>query len=538
MEDGKQTVQATNRLGMFMRERRKELGKRLIDIAEIASVTPGYISKLELGQISDGPSLAAMGRLADALKVDVTVLTRLKEQDAGGQKPAFAVPPTDDESNSELRREYIRYFDTSGDRVRRNLVAHAQVSYSMLSDVSPPGNQDFLRRIERMSPVGKLESENSDASVLATVLTQVAEAYVALAYKLTDHRELAGALNACQEAEMIFRQAGNMAGAALSHFHMGRVYEMYCTDQPDDALYKLHKSVESFELAAKGFSSQEKLKDEYRERLPEALAKQAEMLLRMASVEMDHLQMGGGDDPDIVRQRKQQFYARYYHQAQTLRARAVEEYEKWIAELNQRPTLYGKWLHIMAEAHHRLGIVLRDEVTSARNRNEILSLPVDEDMQKMQRNTLASLKQFRQCVGWRQQLVRQHPEDGEDRNFYLNRLSNSHQEWGYTMHMTARPTASDQAVTDPEKNVAAYGQILYQYQIAKRLNEMYRPDYDPKQVEFLLALIDILQRDYDLGETTRTAINQRIFRLLEQADFTNLEYALEYPATGKQESTE
>jgi transcriptional regulator with XRE-family HTH domain len=71
-----------NRLGSMLRQTRKSLGLRLVDVARIADYTPSYISKIELGQIPDGPSDDACEAIAKALEIkDVNILLRLKAAD-------------------------------------------------------------------------------------------------------------------------------------------------------------------------------------------------------------------------------------------------------------------------------------------------------------------------------------------------------------------------------------------------------------------------------------------------------------------------
>ena len=62
------------RLGGRMRERRQELGRRLVDVAAAAGVSTGYLSAIEKG--SSVPSLPVLARLAHALELSVSEILR------------------------------------------------------------------------------------------------------------------------------------------------------------------------------------------------------------------------------------------------------------------------------------------------------------------------------------------------------------------------------------------------------------------------------------------------------------------------------
>lgn len=62
------------RLGARLRERRRELGRRLVDIADAAGVSTGYLSSIEKG--GSVPSLPVLARLAHALELSLAEMLR------------------------------------------------------------------------------------------------------------------------------------------------------------------------------------------------------------------------------------------------------------------------------------------------------------------------------------------------------------------------------------------------------------------------------------------------------------------------------
>ena len=62
------------RLGARLKERRAELGRRLVDVAEAAAVSTGYLSSIEKG--ASVPSLPVLARLAHALELSLAEVLR------------------------------------------------------------------------------------------------------------------------------------------------------------------------------------------------------------------------------------------------------------------------------------------------------------------------------------------------------------------------------------------------------------------------------------------------------------------------------
>jgi transcriptional regulator with XRE-family HTH domain len=61
-------------LGARLKERRQELGRRLVDVAEAAGVSSGYLSSIEKGAAV--PSLPVLARLAHALELSLAEVLR------------------------------------------------------------------------------------------------------------------------------------------------------------------------------------------------------------------------------------------------------------------------------------------------------------------------------------------------------------------------------------------------------------------------------------------------------------------------------
>ncbi|MHB8470569.1 MAG: helix-turn-helix domain-containing protein [Gaiellaceae bacterium] len=61
-------------LGMRLNERRRELGKKLAEIANVADVSVGYLSSIEKG--NSVPSLSVLARLSHALEMTLAEMLR------------------------------------------------------------------------------------------------------------------------------------------------------------------------------------------------------------------------------------------------------------------------------------------------------------------------------------------------------------------------------------------------------------------------------------------------------------------------------
>ncbi len=111
-------------LGDRVRKRRKALGLTAKALAKAAGVSTSYISQVERGHQED-PSLPALRRLADALKMDLHALL-------GGPAPSADMPPVPP-SLKELAAECGLADDVVG------MLSHVQVD-----GLQPSTKEDWL----------------------------------------------------------------------------------------------------------------------------------------------------------------------------------------------------------------------------------------------------------------------------------------------------------------------------------------------------------------------------------------------------------
>ena len=91
--DGNDSGGKDNLLGTFLRQRRKAMGLTLAQVASKVNFSLSLVSKAELGQLPEGPTLKLLERLAKTLGVDVMKLVLLKEEDANAAKKSPAGTP-------------------------------------------------------------------------------------------------------------------------------------------------------------------------------------------------------------------------------------------------------------------------------------------------------------------------------------------------------------------------------------------------------------------------------------------------------------
>lgn len=71
--------------GVFLKEKRKDIGYTLREISEKTGLSSGYISRIENG--SSTPSLESLYKLANVLKFDIEELCSFEEVNINSMKP-------------------------------------------------------------------------------------------------------------------------------------------------------------------------------------------------------------------------------------------------------------------------------------------------------------------------------------------------------------------------------------------------------------------------------------------------------------------
>jgi transcriptional regulator with XRE-family HTH domain len=501
-----------NALGSFVRGRRQELRLTLAALAKATGYSLGYLSRLELGQIPDGPSLACLERVAAALKLDLLTLTHLKDTPllSGRASEKTAAGPPATVILSEQEQEILSVFRSADEPAQQFLLGEIRLFQSLWSPAGTPVGGDLSRGFERT-----LERFQKGRGEFLQRCGAIARAYRDLGDQLMDFGRAAEALPVYQSAAAILELLlGPHPALALVQFRLGRVYLSLETKlaRGDAALTVGHQArtghrachledaARCFARASVGFRAREAPhrgitgdeEDELRGREPENLVQWA-----LAMNQQADLMQTGPDRQAVAAVFPVDMHPVYLQHAQARRQEAQALYGDWMEELQQRPPSEERDQQL-AEAHHRLGVLHRD-----------MCLAVSEPAQRAEQYQ-GMRTAFGQSLALRRRLAGA-THDPEERVRYLNRLANTHQEFGRALFLAGEGTA-------------LYEQVLWQYQVSRQLNTLYRSDYDPAQVRFLQQLAQMLEAS--VGEDTRVAARWHVTALLDQYDIPGLEYPL------------
>lgn len=530
---------AVNRLGTFVRSRRKSLSLTLAQTAAQAACSLSYISRLELGQLPDGPSANLLERLASALKVDALMLVQLKDEDAAAPTAPISAqdmtaPATD------LERQMLSNFRAADDRVRHYLVGQAQLSRAILNR-------------GRGLPAVPPTLLNSPEDQLSPLLDTLAADYSRIGEKLLYLRRHTDAIQAYQSAHDIYEQMRWSGSVAKTLFSLGRVHRDQGRDRDGtllgrEILYHFMNADQCFSRAEDLFAEASLLADEERERRPENLAQWALVHMQIARLMTA--------DSHITPEYRHATWKLFKAQADNRRRHALSLYNTWIGELRGRLKDYSKnhsceqslgdigvfnECQLLAEALQRRGMLygnlaeeelqLSDQPVQSSGLGQDAKAEQDRDEWATRRH-LADTYFRRCCASFRQAVLMRRritltisQEPQKQQEYQINRLANHHLSFAYATQQCA-------------PNSSQYERALYQYMLAEKLDALLPPAFDPEQRKTINLLMFNLDQDANLSEDTRALIRRRVEALLSRADLGTVEqpklmYEFDYQSAHK-----
>lgn len=547
-----------NHLGFFLRQRRKALGKTLAQIASDCNYSLSLLSKAELGQLPEGPTLKLLERLAKSLGVDVTKLVQLKEEDTSAARVAFSNVSEGGSTAMEAERQMMHNFRALDDRLQQNLLGQAQLIRGLQeggwggADVSAVHAEDVPTRLP--TPPEPLPE-------------QLARNYEAIGRQYHALKWFGEAIKNYDSALAIYGQMGRPRAAARMWFHKGCILNhlsRYSEGEGADQQQKprLDGADACFDCARRLFSEAEANKpgtpllDDEKEYVPENLRHWAINDMQLARIL--------AQEDDISPEYHVAMMRHFLGKAERKQDASLKLFMGWIEELEGRleglrgglqmaladnntsdndSRDWDRVLELLAEAFHRKGL-LHSNIAAEQIRfldvlgkYEADKRPYvkenNRDKENRDRKAVAASdfcrSSFLQAIRLRRDLALTAPSQ-EDRDRNLSNLANSHQALAYAAHNYSRPAIPrDQ-----------YEYALYHYLLAEKIDALIpargntgQRD-DPGQREAIHLHSTTLERDSPLGEDMRVAIRRRVEAYLDGIETGTrerpvLRYEVDYP---------
>lgn len=489
----------TNTLGNFIRNRRQELSilGGVSGLSRELGCSVGYLSRVERGN-ADGPSIKFLQEAAKVLKVDVKHLIQMKEQDGSAER--------DDKGNgTNMDGEQGKISAGSTMRQFAAVAAGHQKEQTL---------QSSQLDVDRLS--------------LRADLDTLAKMHLGVAEKLLDKGYTAEALAEQRQALITFERLTDAAGIAFSCFNHGRVYRRLAFDQAASPVERIQFQQEAgdwFERSYTTFTENlDKLSEEY-------LGRRTECLVQWARTdELTGWLMARLNDDDngafpvleaqtAMRSAVATFYST---RAREKRLEALSQYEAYISRLlakdkegADKKEGTDEWEHIiflLAETHHRIGVVCRDLAH------------VETNSQLGSQYRSQGIDAFFKALEHRRELVKAFPGDQTRISKYLDRLANTHSEFGNSLQLQQDDSGADEADMREE----AY----WQFKVAWKLYDILGMVSDEPSIEYVSDHILGIQQDE--GRHSDIISRQRVEELLTASDFGTVKKpSFEYPMTAR-----
>lgn len=310
-----------NSLGVFVRARRKTLRMTLGKVADKMGCSVSFLSRLELGQLADGPTLSFLERLGTALDTDLIKLVELKQEDATAAHELTHEQNHEPSPATELERKLLLNFRGADNRLQQYIVEQTQLSRAI---------QKRTYRVPDVS--GGLFGDDLDP--IEGQLKQLAFAYEQLGGRLHTLKRLPEATEAFESALKLYDRIGRQAAVARLFFFKGRVTRELSRDADGDRTteelrfhlattdYYFSRADHLFQAALEQEHEQPLLPEE-KERIPENL-----MLWALNDIQTARLLMR--DAPPEVRA---ETFRLHKEQATAKQLSALALYKQWIDEL-------------------------------------------------------------------------------------------------------------------------------------------------------------------------------------------------------------
>ena len=452
-----------------------------------------YLSRVERGN-ADGPSLKFLQEVSQILKVDLKHLVQLKEQDGSSERAPQGAGSSHGEEAGKSRL---------GSTTRHAITVLTEPLRGPLQPQERHPQEEALEG-DRLGLRGDLDA--------------LAAAHVGVAEKFHDEGHAAESLVEQLRALAYFERLGNWGMAAFCCLNAGRTYRQMAYDlvaASDEQQSHLLEAQAWFERGYATFTEHVKmLSIEHLGRRTECLAQMARTDELIAGwLERSYEEQAVDFVPAEARDAlKRALCAFYLERARVKREEALTQYEAWTALLRSaEDDKRGGWENkqfLLGEAYHRIGIVYRDLAhceTDTKRRG------------KYQSECVAT---FINALEHRRALASAFPNDRRRTEKYLDRLANTHGEFGLSIQLQQDDKGVDKAAMREE----AY----WQFRVAETLyGVLGLADADPR-VEYISSHILGIQTE----EVPQSEIisRRRVDELLAKCDFGSGEHpAFGYP---------
>lgn len=486
-----------NTLGNYIRNKRKEMDipGGVSGLARRLGCSVSYLSRVERGN-ADGPSLKFLQGVSQILKVELKHLVQLKEKDSS--------------SEGALPKAGSNYSAEAG-KTRAGSTTHHAITVLTESQGGQHQPQERCQQEEWLE---------GDQSGLRADMDLLAAAHIIIGEKLQVIGQSLESLSEQLRALAYFERLGNWSMAAFCCLNAGRACRQMAYDLAAAHEEQHNHLIEAqawFERGYATFTEHVKtLSIEHLGRRTECLAQMARTDELIAgwlerSYEEQAVDFVPAEACDALKKALCTFYL---ERARIKREEALTQYEAWIALLQSTEDDRSKgWENkqfLLGDAYHRVGIVYRDLGHC------------ETDTKRRQKYQSECVATFLNALKHRRALVSAFPNDRMSIHKCLDRLANTHGEFGLSIQLQQ----DDKGVNKAAMREEAY----WQFRVAETLYGLLGlADADPR-VEYISSHILGIQ----IEEVPQSEIisRQHVDEFLARCDFGSGEHpAFGYPMT-------
>lgn len=490
-------AQPTTKLGARLRAARIAKDWKLKELSERTNLTPGFLSRLELGHVAGGASRETLKKMTDVLGVPLDELMRLKDEDEGYAELEYEQPA----GLGEDEQRILSYYRGVDAPVKEYLVQNARLANTFFS------GSKLNRFLVSSARVNKQ---------LFDLFLKQGDTWEEIANQLRHLPRFEEALSAYKEAEAVYENLRYDGALARLHYLMGYAFldhsDKYGSELPNQNEI-LHSAISYLKQAGKEFDVAPGLTGEQKSRIPENLGKLSEAELRLAML-----------------LEKQEDHGVNTGEAKRLRSDALSLQNKAITLLNQtvgdleartqgRTEAKGNakidWSLVqdLADAHCKIGDIYR---LIAEDRAEELSKR-QTAFKNCKMHLIEAIREW--------QILVKHSVSPENISIFLDKLAWTHANLGSKIFQIG-PLVTKESVSVIQK------EACHQYTVAERLYHLNETNvHNPRSVNRLARDLDLLYDGLDIN--TQKEITDCVSKIFEgykpgTKENPNLDYTLFY----------
>lgn len=470
--------QPASQLGAYIRGMRRDKSLTLAEVSKQVHCSLGYISRIELGQVPDGPSAQVLGRIADVLGIDRLILDQLAQRD----------------------REQSGQIAAPGNASGKDRSTSASTVYlEGLASIGPGLEEDIA-----VSPAARQH------------LVNIAVECEAVAERFLETSDVKPCLAALQCAEDIYKSLEMPVECAIAQFRIARSYRwaLYNDNLPDrEDLEMLYRADRYFQSAHEIFATlQAQLTHQQRSVFGECLTDWAKMDAQLSNCTRSLIH--------AVHSHIANLNPSVGHGATMPDGLALEDDARKVLSLSK--------LGLATDIYERLLTDLQAEVNDVEANNGVLELIAETAHRcALAYAQLASLKRLEErtndearfislyvnALEQARDLTLQKKLGRQDREKYLRLLIQTHLTFGFSM-LTGR---------SERDTITIYPRSLWQFRVAQDLTALLPADQQPKYRKDAAEKLISLDQERPLG--ARGTLHERVESRLK----TNIYGTLERP---------